>query len=173
MTSGKSTIGPILANTIGWEFFDLDRVIEEETGKKIKEIFEEDGEDHFRKIETETLLMLSESGKKIISLGGGTLLTKKNLEIIKENGLMIYLKSSPESIYYRIRYKRDRPAFIFEGESEPSKEEYLKRIGNLLSEREDAYLKSDYVFDTDEVPVGKTVDEIVKLLKREKIVERD
>jgi shikimate kinase len=48
MASGKSTIGPILANTLGWNFFDLDRLIEQSSGKSIRSIFEENGEDYFR-----------------------------------------------------------------------------------------------------------------------------
>ena len=59
MGSGKSTIGPILANTMGWEFYDLDRVIEDKAGMTVKEIFEEFGEEHFRNLETETLSDLS------------------------------------------------------------------------------------------------------------------
>ena len=55
MASGKSTIGPILANTLGWNFFDLDKLIEEAAGKSIKKIFEENGEDYFRELETRTL----------------------------------------------------------------------------------------------------------------------
>ncbi len=49
MASGKSTIGPILANTLGWNFYDLDKLIEEATGKSVRKIFEENGEDYFRK----------------------------------------------------------------------------------------------------------------------------
>jgi shikimate kinase len=55
MASGKSTIGPILANTIGWNFFDLDKLIEEAACKSIKKIFEENGEDYFRELETRIL----------------------------------------------------------------------------------------------------------------------
>ena len=55
MASGKSTIGPILANTLGWNFFDLDRLIEEAAGLSVRMIFEENGEDYFRELETETL----------------------------------------------------------------------------------------------------------------------
>src|SRR3970282_713969 len=92
MGSGKSTIGPILANTLGWDFYDLDRVIEKKTGKKIRQIFEQDGENFFRKIETETLKELSVNNKVIISLGGGTIVSDENIGILKNSGKLIYLK---------------------------------------------------------------------------------
>src|SRR5690606_40072973 len=84
MGSGKSTIGPILANTLGWDFYDLDRVIENKTGKKVREIFEQDGESFFRSLETETLEELSELDKTIISLGGGTMANAENIKIRSE-----------------------------------------------------------------------------------------
>lgn len=94
MASGKSTIGPILANTIGWNYFDLDRLIEQSSGKSILSIFEEDGEDYFRTLETETLVKVSTLEFYIISLGGGTIASDTNLNIIKSTGLLIYLESS-------------------------------------------------------------------------------
>ncbi|MFZ0454631.1 MAG: shikimate kinase, partial [Ignavibacteriaceae bacterium] len=59
MGAGKSTVGPILANTLGWNYYDLDKVIEERLGKKIKTIFEENGEPFFRQVESEVLKDLS------------------------------------------------------------------------------------------------------------------
>lgn len=115
MASGKSTIGPILANTLGWNFFDLDRLIEQSSGKSIRSIFEENGEDYFRTLETEILVKVSTLEFYIISLGGGTIASDKNLNIIKSTGLLIYLESSPEETYKRLRFKRDRPAFLFDG----------------------------------------------------------
>jgi len=74
MGSGKSTIGPILANTLGWTFFDLDREIEKRENRKITMIFDEDGKDYFRQKETEILKEISKGENLIISLGGGTLI---------------------------------------------------------------------------------------------------
>ena len=69
MGSGKSTLGPILANTLGWEFYDLDNVIETNSGMKIKEIFDNYGEDHFRILERKALLQISENDKIVVSSG--------------------------------------------------------------------------------------------------------
>ena len=167
MASGKSTIGPILANTLGWNFFDLDKEVENQEGMKVVEIFDRNGESYFRKVETELLMNLSEKDEAIISLGGGAIASEENFKIIKSSGKIIYLKSSPEMAYKRLRFKRDRPAFIFEGEEIPSKEQFLERINKLLDERKKYYEQADFIIDTDNQTVGKTVDIIAKYILSE------
>jgi shikimate kinase len=173
MASGKSTIGPIVANTIGWNFFDLDKLIEKEYGKSIKQIFEEDGEDHFRKLETETLKKTSELENNIIALGGGTVASDKNLDIIKSSGYLFYLESSPEEIYKRLRFKRDRPALLFKSDEEPSKIEFLEKINSLLKMRIKYYSQADVKINTDNYTVGKTVDIISNIIIKEFYGEKD
>ncbi|MBK9098234.1 MAG: shikimate kinase [bacterium] len=167
MAAGKSTIGPILANTLGWNFFDLDKEVENQEGMKVVEIFDTKGESYFRKIETEILRKLSEKNESIISLGGGAIASEENFSIIKSSGKIIYLKSSPEMAYKRLRFKRDRPAFIFEGEEVPTKEEFLLRINQLLDARKGYYEQADFIIDTDNQTVGKTVDIIAKFILSE------
>jgi shikimate kinase len=167
MAAGKSTIGPILANTLGWEFYDLDKEVEKKEGMKIIELFNQKGEEYFRKSETEILKELSGRNKVIISLGGGAIASDENFRIIKSSGKIIYLKSSPEIVYRRLRFKRDRPAFIFEGEELPSEEQFLKRINELLDARKKYYEQCDFVIDTDSQKVGKTVDIIAKYINKD------
>ncbi len=164
MAAGKSTIGPILANTLGWNFYDLDKEVEKKESLKVVEIFEQKGEDYFRKSETALLEKLSQDDDSIISLGGGAIASDVNFRIIKSTGKIIYLKSSPEMAYKRLRFKRDRPAFVFEGEEVPSKEEFLERINKLLESRKKYYEQADFVIDTDNQTVGKTVDIIAKYI---------
>jgi len=167
MGSGKSTIGPILANTLGWEFYDLDRVIENKTGMKIKEIFNVNGEESFRALERKTLLEISENEKIVISLGGGTIADEKNLKILKKTGILFYLKLSPVSAYKRLKYKRDRPVLLSDIGENFTKEDLLKRINILYEKREVFYEKSDFIIETDNMPIGKTVDQIVKIINHE------
>ena len=167
MASGKSTIGPILANTLGWNFFDLDKVIETDVGKSIRKIFEENGESHFREIETNTLIRLSNLENYIISLGGGTVASEKNLEIIKSSGYLIYLESSPEAAYKRLRFKRDRPALLFDGDEEPTKSEFIEKINLLLKKRIKYYNQANRKINTDNCRVGKTVDILASIIKKE------
>lgn len=165
MGSGKSTIGPILANALGWDFYDLDRVIEKRTGKKIREIFEQDGEIFFRRIETETLKEISNYDKTIISLGGGTIASEENIKILKTSGKLFYLKMSMEAAYRRLKYKRDRPALKNTSE-DFSKEELMNKIDELMKARMNYYEQADFTIDTDKSSVGKTVDKIVKIINR-------
>lgn len=172
MASGKSTIGPILANTIGWEFLDLDKVIETKTNKKIVEIFKESGEEYFRKIESETLKELTKLSRFVISLGGGTIENENNLDEMKKSGILIYLETSPEAAYRRLKFKRDRPALLFEN-NEPTKEEFLNRINTILNRRLKYYNQADLKINTDNKPVGITVDMLAKILRKEFQIEEN
>jgi shikimate kinase len=166
MGSGKSTIGPILANTLGWDFFDLDKLIENKAGKKIREIFDQEGENYFRKLETETLKEISESHNIIISLGGGAIANKENLEILKKTGKIIYLKVSLDTVYHRLRYKKDRPALTKNDSESLNKEEMTNRIKELMNARAKYYEQADCTIDTDKISLGKTVDKIVKIISK-------
>jgi shikimate kinase len=164
MGAGKSTIGPILANTLGWNFYDLDKVIEEQEGKKVKEIFETKGESYFRKAERELLGKISAQDNVIVSLGGGTMAGEENLNFLKKTGRIFYLKASREAIYKRLKYKRDRPALHINGDFPDTKEQLMELIDKLLNEREKFYLLSDHIILTDNIPVGKTVDKIARII---------
>jgi shikimate kinase len=166
MASGKSTIGPMIANTLGWDFFDLDKEIENKEGTKITDIFERKGEDYFRNVETEVLNLLSKNNNVIIALGGGTVASETNCKLIKSSGMIIYLKTSPEIAYKRLKFKQDRPALIFEGKDLPSEEKFIKRINSLMEKRKEYYEKADYIITTDSLPVGKTVDKIVRFIEK-------
>ncbi len=162
MTSGKSTIGPILANVLGWNFYDLDKVIETKEGKTIVDIFESNGENYFRKLEEDTLREISERDEIVIALGGGTINNKQNLELIKNSGILVYLKVSPDVLYKRLKNKIDRPLFKDLVLGEKSENEFLNRIEELLEDREGKYSQADLVVNTDETKVGFTVDKLAK-----------
>ncbi len=166
MTSGKSTIGRILANVLGWDFFDLDKVIESKIGKKIPQIFEEKGEKHFREIETETLKEISVGEQLVIALGGGAIANEANLKFCKEHGTLIYLKVSEKELLRRLKKKVDRPLIRDLVLNEASEEEIAARINKLLSEREKFYNQADLIFETGLAPVGKTVDNLAKRIRR-------
>lgn len=165
MASGKSTYGRILANVLGWDFVDLDKLIVEKEGKEIVEIFKEKGEEYFRKLETETLKEVSKKENYVVALGGGVFTNQKNVEICKETGVTIYLKCSVNTIFYRIKRKTTRPLFrdlIMQGKNREIKE----KIKQMMSEREHFYEQADLIVNTDKRGLGRTIDFINHKLKK-------
>jgi shikimate kinase len=165
MGSGKSTIGPILANTLGYEFVDVDKFIEQKTRKRIVDIFESEGEQAFRALERRTLVELTGLERAVIALGGGTIVNEDNYRLVSENGVVIYLKLSPEEIIQRVQYRTDRP-MLKDAEGNLLCEEALeKRINELLAGRERYYSRADVIIPADKLRIGATVDEIVRQLR--------
>ncbi len=164
MASGKSTIGPMVANTLGWNFVDLDKEIENRENRKINKIFEIDGEDYFRQKETEILKVISKGENLIISLGGGTLIVKENREFIRKHGNLIFLNSSPEVVYRRLKNKRDRPILLQDNNEKAAENVVMERIESLMKERMKYYKRADYIIDTDKEFIGTTVDKISRII---------
>ncbi|GAB4143096.1 MAG: shikimate kinase [Ignavibacteriales bacterium] len=166
MTSGKSTIGPILGNVLGWDFLDLDYEIENHEKMSVDEIFEKNGESYFREKEK---LMLGEISKRknlVVSLGGGTISWDDNISVIKKSGKLIYLKAKPETIYLRIKNKINRPLFKDLVLKNASKEDFIKKILEYLNKREVFYNQADLVINTDNIDIGKTVDIIANKISK-------
>lgn len=162
MTSGKSTLGPIIANVIGFDFFDLDKEIEKKENLTVIEIFEKKGEAYFREIESRILRKLSDGNRVVISLGGGTITNLENYELMKQTGKIVYLKVSPANLYKRLKNKIDRPLFRDLVLGENPQEDFIHRIKELLEKRKVFYEKADLTIDTDMSPIGITVDKIAK-----------
>ncbi|HCA78189.1 MAG TPA: shikimate kinase [Bacteroidetes bacterium] len=165
MGSGKSTIGPILANTLGFEFVDLDKFVEQKAGKKIKEIFATDGEQAFRTIERASLVEVSGRTECVVSLGGGTIANEENFRLIRDSGVIVYLQLSPEEIAQRVHHRTDRPLLTAPDGNKLSPEEIQQRVGDLLMKREQFYSRADVIIQADRKRVGATVDEIVRRLR--------
>jgi shikimate kinase len=162
MGSGKSTIGPILANTLGFEYLDVDQHIEQKTNKRITEIFNSAGEQAFRSLEREALQELTECNHCVISLGGGTIANEENCQLVLQKGILVYLKLSPEEIMQRVQYRSDRPMLKDAHGNQLSPPELKNRVLDLMARREQFYLRADVVITADNMRVGATVDEIMK-----------
>ena len=102
MGSGKSTAGRRIASALEWKFTDLDRIIEERAGKTIQQIFSQDGEAHFRELESEVLRSMGNISDTVISTGGGTPCHGSNMDFMLESGLTIYLKMTPGQLTQRL-----------------------------------------------------------------------
>jgi shikimate kinase len=125
MGSGKTTVGRILARTLGWEFVDLDRTIAKETGRGIPEIFAHSGEEHFRDLEHRALLAALDGGReRVVACGGGIVVRPENRDKLKE-AVTVFLKEDLGVLYGRTRGPR-RPLRA------ASREEFERRFAARL-----------------------------------------
>jgi shikimate kinase len=162
MGSGKSTIGPILANTLGFEYLDVDRHIELTANKQVAEIFSTEGEKAFRALERNALLELTQLHHCVISLGGGTIANEENCQLVLQKGILVYLKLSPDEIIQRVQHRSDRPMLKDEHGNQLPPVELRNRILDLMNRREKFYARADVIITADNMRVGTTVDEIMK-----------
>ncbi|MEI8032953.1 MAG: shikimate kinase [Chlorobiaceae bacterium] len=164
--SGKSTIGPLLANSLGYEFLDLDLSIETRAGKPITRIFAEHGEAYFRELELETLTSIAGESNMVVSLGGGVLDNDRSFAFIKAAGTLVYLKSSSKTLARRLYNKSDRPLLKGENERKLSFEEIEEKINTILSKREARYESARITVLTDVKRIGSTVEELTRKIER-------
>ena len=144
--TGKSLSGIRAAELLRLPFVDMDDLIEYRTQKSIPEIFEQDGEEEFRRIETGILRELSQKTSRVVSTGGGVPVREENREIMHASGIIILLTATPETIHKRLttRQSRNRTLRPLLGDDAPE-----QRVAKLLSERSDAYSCADRMIDTE------------------------
>lgn len=157
MGAGKTTVGELLATKLNRELKDIDRVIEQEQKKSIIEIFTDDGEEVFRKLESETIEKFSNMSDLIISTGGGALEKANNLSNLQKNGIIIYLKADIEELFKRVKNETQRPLLK---EQDP-----LEVIKKLIKKREKFYLMANITIITDNKSPEKITEEIIKAIK--------
>src|SRR5262245_55691172 len=109
MGCGKSKVSRLLTEVIGWKRFSTDKIIEKEQGKTIPEIFAESGEAYFRQLEAKTVAKLSDKKRALIDCGGGVVINPTNIKLLKKDGVLFYLKASPECLYENIKVGKVRP----------------------------------------------------------------
>ncbi|MBQ6936754.1 MAG: shikimate dehydrogenase [Clostridia bacterium] len=149
-SSGKTTVGTVIAERINRQFYDSDKLIEETENTSIPEIFKEKGEKYFRSCETDAVFSLSKNNSSVISTGGGVILNKKNIELLKENGKIFFLDRPLELLLTT----DDRPL-------SSNKEDLEKRY----NERYDLYKSySDVIIDASGT-VEDVVNQILKVIQ--------
>ncbi|WP_085831952.1 shikimate kinase [Clostridium merdae] len=128
MGSGKTTVGQVLAQKSGRRFFDLDQYIEQQKGKTVTQIFAEQGEEGFRKLETEAARELSALKGLVIATGGGAVLSEENVSILSKNGVIIHMEASLGAVESRLNGVNDRPLLQRDDRQEFLRILYAKRI---------------------------------------------
>ena len=107
--SGKSTVGRQLARRLQVAFVDSDHAIEAQIGLSIREYFEREGEDRFRDMEEAVIDELTQEQKGVLATGGGTVLRTANRQRLRERTQVVYLSSSPDELFRRLRHDVNRP----------------------------------------------------------------
>lgn len=152
MATGKSTVGAILAEQLGYELVDLDQVIIETESRSIADIFADNGEEYFRKVETEVLKRMLKDRKKIISTGGGAVLAPGNTSLMLEHGLVVALTASEEEIISRVSGDHNRP--LLAGNAE-------EKVRRIMEQRRDAYLFAHHTVDTTGLTTAQVSEHIL------------
>ncbi len=159
MGAGKSTIGKQLARDLGKDFRDSDSEIEKRTGVSIDVIFDIEGEQGFRRRETGMLRELVGERDIVLATGGGAVLAAENQQLLRDNGLIIYLRATAEHLAGRVRMDRRRP-LLQSGDK-------LARIRELLTQREPIYQQlADMVIETNNRSIPRVVRQISKMVKQ-------
>ncbi|MEY3254442.1 MAG: hypothetical protein RJA01_448 [Actinomycetota bacterium] len=156
--AGKSSIGKSLAKRMNLNFIDTDELIENRSGKKISDIFLEDGEAGFRALEKESVLEALRQADSIISLGGGAVLDSETQSVLREMNRVVYLEVSISNAAPRIGFNRDRPLLL----GNP-RQQWL----SLMEHRKPIYESlAKYQVSTDNRKVNEVAEILVEELTR-------
>ena len=159
MGSGKSTIGKVLSERLEYDFYDTDKLVEKAVGKKIKEIFEQNGEQYFRLKESEELDKTRKLKNVVIATGGGIIENEKNRLFLKDEKKVIFLDSSLERQYDRTKESQKRP-LLNNGDS-------MKILKNLYQKRLSFYQEvSKLKISMDNLTERKIFEKILNFLDK-------
>ena len=156
--SGKSTVGRSLARRLQMAFVDSDTVIERRLGCTIRSYFDSHGEAAFRDVEEEVIGELALGPAAVLATGGGAVLREVNRQRLRGHGTVLYLRSSPEQLFRRVRHDTRRPLLQV---ADP-----LKRLQSLYAERDPLYREcAHYVIDTHGASLSLLVNRILMQLE--------
>lgn len=160
MGCGKTTVGIRLSYRLHRLLEDTDKLIEHQQNRSISDIFADCGEEAFRTMETECLKeLLTQKGKRIISVGGGLAVREENQRLLKQLGTVVYLKASADTIYERLQSDTSRPLLQT---ADPK-----ARIKELLLQREGAYEQAcDITVEVDQLTLEEAADAVLKEVRK-------
>ena len=156
--SGKSTVGRALARRLRMNLADSDQVIEQRLGSTIRSYFDQHGEAAFRDIEEAVIDELTSGAPLVLATGGGAVLRPANRQRLHQRGTVIYLRSSPEQLYRRLRHDTRRPLLQV---ADP-----LQRLRDLYATRDPLYREcAHFVIDTHGAMLPTLVDRVLMQLE--------
>jgi shikimate kinase len=156
--SGKSTVGRQLARRLGLPFTDSDHAIEQRIGCSIGEFFEREGEPRFRDMEESVIRELAQAGSGVLATGGGAVLRAANREQLHRAGHVVYLRTTPEEVFRRLRHDRNRPLLQVD--------DPLQRLYKLFEERDPLYRETaQFIVETGRPSVATLVNMVMMQLE--------
>lgn len=156
--SGKSTVGRQLARRLQLSFVDSDHAVEAKLGCSIREYFEREGEERFRDVEESVIEDLTRNHRGVLSTGGGSVLRPNNRANLRNSGQVVYLKSSPDELFRRLRHDMNRPLLQV---ADP-----LSRLRDLFAVRDPLYRETaHFILETGRPSVATLVNMIVMQLE--------
>jgi shikimate kinase len=159
MGSGKTTTGKILADRLNFLFIDLDNIIELSLNMPVSDIFEKHGEEYFRNTETNSIKKIYINKNCVFACGGGVVVRRENIEIIKKNSTVIFLHVSPAEAFERLKNEDSRPLLKVQNR--------LTVITELMEKRDSLYRSaSDFTLDTDFKNPQEIAEEILQRLEK-------
>lgn len=154
MGSGKSAVGAALAARLGWRFVDTDAMVVASEGRAIADIFARDGEEAFRRMETEAVRVAASGTETVIATGGGAVLRPENRDTLWARCFVVWLTATPEEHVERTARGQRRPVL-------DRADDRLEAVRRLLSEREPLYALADHREDTSGRSVTSIVEELL------------
>lgn len=163
MGTGKTAVGKRLASILNMDFFDTDQEIERVTGMSIDKLFHKHGEIRFRSEEEIAIKKLTNKNNAVIATGGGIVLNRPNIELLRNSGYLICLTAQPEVIYERVKRRNNRPLL--------KKGDKYEKIMELLQERQELYQCADFTVDTSNMDFEEIIGEILEFLGEQKNIQ--
>tara|TARA_B100001123_G_scaffold141897_1_gene164818 strand:- start:8 stop:520 length:513 start_codon:yes stop_codon:yes gene_type:complete len=157
MGTGKSTVGRVIAQKLGFHFIDTDDVIEQTSKAKISDIFAEHGEVYFRDLESQAVKSVALMKNQVVATGGGVVLRSSNIDLLRTGGPIFCLNATPKAIWDRVRSSRSRP--LLRGPNP------LKKIETLLDKRAPYYALADHQIETTGVSIDRVANEIISYIE--------
>ena len=159
--SGKTSVGRIVAQQLGWGLVDIDDEIAESQGRSIEGIFSEKGETYFRGLEHDRLVEVCKGDRQVVSTGGGVTTDEANRQIMEQSGAIICLEARPETVHRRLKSQQvehDGPTFRpMLTASDP-----LARIRSLKAERQPSYTLAHWTIHTDRLEPAEVASEVLR-----------
>lgn len=156
--AGKSTVGRLVAQSLGVDAYDIDEIIEQSEGSSVADIINTVGEAEFRRLETLETKSVIAGVPAVVMPGGGWAAQKDNLLSIGDRAFSVYLKTAPETALFRVGETASRPLLDV---SQP-----LDRIKELLAKRQPYYESCDAIVSTDGKTVAEVVEDVLELARR-------